>query len=96
MGWPVSAFDNRTVLASFALCLPDLLRSIALAPSWSVLLALSSPIGSELATDASARSLHKHSHAAQVGLGRAADMSERRTRRAEQEVDYLLSNDLAR
>src|SRR6476659_3133207 len=41
---------------------PDLLRSIALAPSWSVLLALSSPLATVLATNASARSLHKHSH----------------------------------
>src|SRR6478672_4747785 len=96
MGWSVSAFHNRTAWHRSHYACPDLLRSIALAPSWSVLLALSSPLATVLAINASARSLHKHSHAAQVGLGRASDMSERRTRRAEQEVDDLLGDDLAR
>jgi hypothetical protein len=96
MGWPVSAFHNRTVLASFALCLPrplevDSFRTELVGPTSSFV-----ALGTELATNASARSLHKHSHAAQVGLGRASDMSERRTRRAEQEVDDLLGDDLAR
>src|SRR5215208_2382042 len=76
----------RTVLASFALCLPrplevDSSRTELVGPTSSFVAPRT-----ELATNASARSLHKHSHAAQVRLGRASDMPERRTRRAEQEV----------